>query len=134
MKQILYISGPMTGMPGLNHKAFNRVEKRLCKLGFGVVNPAALDKGKLGLPWKECLARDVGAMLSTKNLSGIVLLKGYKQSRGAAVEIFIATTVLQIPLYRLTKKGKLKLYNPKKYLWSAIKLKHNPLKFLQEYY
>lgn len=36
----IYLSGPMTGIPGYNYPLFNRVAAELRKRGFTVINPA----------------------------------------------------------------------------------------------
>ena len=37
---IVYIAGPMTGLPDLNYPAFNAAEEALTAAGHAVLNPA----------------------------------------------------------------------------------------------
>ena len=40
MSEIVYISGPMTGIKDLNYPLFNSIAKRLSDAGYAVENPA----------------------------------------------------------------------------------------------
>jgi len=84
----VYISGPMTGIPGHNRRAFNKAAKRLRKVGYKVINPAEMDHNlKKPLPWVQCLRRDIAQVVKC---DGIALLPGWKDSRGAHLEVYIA--------------------------------------------
>jgi hypothetical protein len=56
---MLYISGPMGGLPGFNYPAFNFAAKRLRDLGYNVLNPAEHFNGDTGRNRHEYLALDV---------------------------------------------------------------------------
>ena len=122
-KNSLYICGPMSGFKNFNYESFMYAESVLQKMGFDAVNPARYDILNERHEWKWYLLRDIKLMIKSK-VNGLVLLKGFQHSKGAAVEIFIAKVVLGIPLYKLIKiKGKasLQLYNPKNIMWKLTK-------------
>jgi hypothetical protein len=81
----VYISGPMTGLPGLNKAAFDAAAQRLKRLGFQVVNPH--DLARPGLEWEEAMKVDIAALVKC---DAILLLPGWENSRGAALEGIIA--------------------------------------------
>lgn len=81
-----YIAGPMTGLPNLNFPAFHREAQKWRDLGHEVVNPAELNPDHT-MPWAECMRRDIAALVTCDT---IVLLPGYKQSKGASLELTIA--------------------------------------------
>ena len=81
----IYISGPMTGLPDLNVPAFNAAAAELRAKGLDVVNPAELNPNP-ATSWHE-------RMLGFKALCDcdtLVLLSGWKTSRGAQLELNIA--------------------------------------------
>ncbi|EMD1213045.1 DUF4406 domain-containing protein [Vibrio alginolyticus] len=79
-KAVVYISGPMTGIEQYNHPAFNEVSEDLKAHGYVVLNPATLP---LGLTDEAYM--DIGlAMVRASDC--VVLLDGYKQSKGAMAE------------------------------------------------
>lgn len=85
-KQVLYISGPITGMPGLNKAAFNDAARRLRECGFVVVNP--VDNGVPdSAPWADHMRADIRQMM---DCSGMALLPGWGDSKGVALEKQIA--------------------------------------------
>lgn len=85
----IYIAGPMTGRPLFNHPAFNAAEAKYAALGYRVFNPA-----KNGLPpespWREHMRVDIAALLRSRS---VVLLDGWKDSRGANIEYDIAAAL-----------------------------------------
>lgn len=85
MKRI-YISGPMTGLPGLNFPAFHREARRLRALGFQVVNPAEINPDA-ALSWQECMRADIRALCDCDT---IALLPGWGKSSGAHLELHVA--------------------------------------------
>lgn len=89
MKRI-YISGPMTGLPGKNFPAFNAEADRLRKLGFDVVNPVDVNPDEATMSWTECLRNDLAALLTCDTLA---LLDGWQQSAGAHLEMHVAHRV-----------------------------------------
>ncbi|WP_237673492.1 DUF4406 domain-containing protein [Vreelandella profundi] len=89
MKRI-YISGPMTGLPGLNFDAFNLTAHQLRALGYEVVNPAETETGTEDLSWEEYLKQDLQQMLTCDT---IALLPGWQTSKGAHLELHVAHRV-----------------------------------------
>lgn len=89
MKRI-YISGPMTGKPGLNFPAFKAEEQRLQSLGYVVINPAELNIDDDKKTWHECMRTDLAALLTCDTLA---LLDGWQQSAGAHLEMHVAHRV-----------------------------------------
>ena len=93
----LYLAGPMRGFPGWNWPAFDEYQTMLEDFyGIEVVSPANLDR-EAGIDYqdfldqdglKDCIERDVKAILDS--CDGIVLMPGWKQSKGCAVEIALA--------------------------------------------
>jgi|ERR1019366_6855530 hypothetical protein len=86
MKNKLYLSGPMTGVPDLNRPAFAKAAKALRKKGYRVVNPPELDKNSPQRSWEGCLRRDIAELLDCDK---IALLPRWRKSRGAALEVHI---------------------------------------------
>jgi hypothetical protein len=91
----LYLSGPMTGLPKHNYPVFNKATKKLRKKGFKVINPAELD-GKKPLPWSDCLRRDLTEIC--KRCYAIATIAGWKHSRGATLEVYVAKE-LDMPVH-----------------------------------
>lgn len=83
---MIYISGPMTGHPDLNHKAFINAQACLQASGLPCVSPHEIiaDKTK---PWIDCMKEDIKELL---NCSAIVMLEGWEKSKGAKLERDIA--------------------------------------------
>jgi hypothetical protein len=98
----VYVSGPMTGKKNNNVEAFNTVTAELRDLGYVVINPAELDDGEDksdivsgDSEWVKCLKRDIRKLL---NVDAVVVLKGWKNSKGALLEVLIAYE-LSKPVY-----------------------------------
>jgi hypothetical protein len=86
----VYLSGPMTGIKDKNFPAFNRASKALRKKGYQVINPAELDMQHPRQTWAECLRRDIVAEM---RCNGVATLAGWRRSRGAHLEVYIAETL-----------------------------------------
>lgn len=101
---MVYLAGPMAGMPGYNFKSFNAAAKSLrTRWGFQVVNPASLDE-KLGMfadtdteSWS--VAPDIRALYMARDLpfllecDELALLPGWETSVGANMELAVARMV-----------------------------------------
>jgi len=92
----LYIAGPMTGLPDMNFPAFHAEAKKWRDLGHEVINPAELCPDP-AMEWHQCMRVDIKALVEC---DGIVLLPGWKDSKGATLEHHIAErlgmTVLEV--------------------------------------
>ncbi|NMY04589.1 DUF4406 domain-containing protein [Pseudomonas sp. WS 5059] len=84
MKRI-YLSGPMTGLPGLNFAAFHAMTTNLRAGGHTVTNPAELNPD--GGTWNDCMRRDIAAMMDCDT---VATLPGGQESKGAQLEVLIA--------------------------------------------
>lgn len=88
----VYVSGPMTGIPGFNRIAFEEATKQLREKGFEVVSPHELDDADAGartqMTWGDFLSRDV-KLIADEGIEGIVLLPGWYRSKGARLESFV---------------------------------------------
>ena len=79
---MLYVSGPMTGLPELNFPAFHAAAASLRAAGYAVINPAEFGEGD-GMTWADYLRKDIRALM---DCDGIALLDGWERSRGARLE------------------------------------------------
>jgi hypothetical protein len=95
--KLVYVSGPMTGIKNHNVYRFNRAERALHKKGYRVVNPIKLDFSCPQTEWKDCLRRDIKALM---DCDLVVTLPDWDRSRGATLEVFVASQV-GIPIKRL---------------------------------
>jgi hypothetical protein len=109
---VLYIAGPMTGLPEKNLPAFFEAEERLRAVGYLVANPARIDEQHReaepgcvtcgleldhGHEWymNHCLPM-------VEQADGLALLPGWRTSQGAmrelerALELGLAVAVLDV--------------------------------------
>jgi len=89
MKRI-YISGPMSGIPGHNFPTFHIEAARLRTLGYDVVNPAELNSEPGSKPYNDCLRTDLVELLACDT---IAMLPGWQRSNGAHLEMHVAHRV-----------------------------------------
>ncbi len=88
-KSVIYISGPMSGYDDDNFKAFNETEEMLRKWGIvHIVNPAKNGHAN-GRTWVEMLKNDI-LMILVKDVTHVVVLDGWENSRGSKLEVSIA--------------------------------------------
>jgi len=96
----IYISGPMTGYENSNYLEFNRVAEEIKDLGFEPINPVELGTGieKLnitdGEKYKKYMRADIKGMMDADL---ILMLEGFKYSRGAMIEKTLAEYI-EIPV------------------------------------
>lgn len=81
---IVYISGPMTGLPDFNRPAFDAAESLLESKGHRVFNPA---RHPDGYTWNTYMRL---ALSDLKHATAVVTLPGHQESRGARLELQIA--------------------------------------------
>lgn len=111
----IYIAGPMTGIQDWNYPAFFQAEATLRLRGHDPINPARTDGETLAdalthagspdapkHPWSYYLRRDINHVAEA---DAICLLPGWQKSKGARLEVTLATA-LGLPLYIL-RDGKL---------------------------
>ncbi len=87
---IIYISGPMTGISDSNYPLFNLVAKTLRDKGYRVWNPAEIPPPPLGTsesPWFYYMDRCLKAVTSTQ---AMLQLPGWEKSLGAGMEYKVA--------------------------------------------
>ena len=84
MKRI-YLSGPMSGLPGLNFPTFHSMTASLRAVGHTVTNPAEINPE--GGTWTDCMRRDIAALMDCDT---VATLPGWEHSKGARLEVLIA--------------------------------------------
>ena len=96
---ILYVCGPMTGLPEFNYPAFFDAEARLAECGYTVLNPARIDEQHNPehciMGWQWYMRHAIRMMLEC---DGLALLGTWERSRGAKLEKQVAST-LEMPCY-----------------------------------
>lgn len=94
-----YLAGPMTGYPEYNFPAFRAAASRLRELGWGIRSPHELDEHENGgkaptpadaKPWSYYLRRDLRLLLECQS---VVVLAGWRESRGANLEVHVASSL-----------------------------------------
>ncbi len=91
----VYIAGPMTGLPDLNFPAFANAAADYRSRGCHVENPAEINPDPT-MPWEECMRRDIPCMLTCDT---IIMLPGWRKSRGANIELNLAVAVGMAVVY-----------------------------------
>ena len=92
MQKTIYISGKITGTDDYKDR-FLKAEQKLRSRGFNVLNPVKTGKWlerhlAPKIPtWVEYMKQDIKAMMSA---DCIYMLKGYRESKGARLELFLA--------------------------------------------
>jgi hypothetical protein len=89
----IYLSGPMSGLPGNNFYAFNTYAATLRGMGLDIVNPAEIggDANDTNpANYNAYLRADIKAMM---DCDGIALMPGWETSTGANLELHIAHRV-----------------------------------------
>ena len=91
---VIFLSGPMTGIEEYNYPAFNEAARDLRGKGFLVLNPAE-HVSDPDAPWNELIRRSLDILLQTNKMA---VLPGWENSRGAVTEVTMAN-ILGIPIY-----------------------------------
>lgn len=89
-----YISGAITNVPDYKEK-FNAAEEQLQGLGLETVNPARLDLGNTAT-WEDYMKQDVKLLA---DCDGIFMIKGWRRSKGARLERYLAKKLNLIIMY-----------------------------------
>ena len=117
----VYIAGPMSGKPSFNWPAFDELAAVLRGRGFDVVSPSEMDSPATraavmsspdghhrdlppGETWGYYLSRDV-ALLADGGIEGVVVLPEWETSKGARLEVFMASQILGLPVMRYIDPG-----------------------------
>lgn len=87
---VLYLSGPMSGLPNYNFPAFADHAFRLRRAGFVVLNPAENWGGSTDIPRAQCMRLDIQQVLLS---DGVALIDGWRESPGARCEIDVAHSI-----------------------------------------
>lgn len=86
----VYLSGKMSGVPDNNGPAFREARELLRSQGYEVVCPYENSQGFLDQPRSFHMRRDVEHILGVDE---IIVLPGYRLSRGACLEIALALEI-----------------------------------------
>jgi len=100
---VIYLSGPMTGLPNFNIAEFERFAKQYRDEGFEVISPPELDAAEgteRNLTYEYYLRRDVQVLLDRK-VTRMYMIPGWQKSKGARLEHHVAET-LGIAIYDAT--------------------------------
>lgn len=82
---VIYLSGPMTGMPEYNYPAFHAARDALIAAGYEVISPA---RGMVeGWDWAAYMRR---ALRDVCDADAVAALPGWEGSRGARLEMACA--------------------------------------------
>lgn len=91
---IVYICGPITGLPNGNIEAFNFAQEQLLATGHHPINPhllcrdiVAMHEGTPEELWRKCMKRDIAELLKA---DAVLLLDGWQNSNGAKIERALA--------------------------------------------
>ena len=91
----VYVSGPVTGMPGLNRRAFERAAVQLEAAGHTPLVPHWFVPSDAG--WQDAMRRSIETLVKC---DGVALLPGWQDSKGAVIEFSLARD-LGIPVREL---------------------------------
>lgn len=95
----IYLAGPMSGYPEHNFPAFNEAARVLRERGHSVFNPAENVEGRTGEPRSFYMRLDIPALLAC---DAVVLLPGWRNSRGANLEVWMALD-LDMPIHEFLR-------------------------------
>lgn len=84
-RRIVYVSGPITGHPDGNIASFAKLARELRAQGDYVINPHEICQNPA--TWQEAMRRNIAMLVECDT---IYLLPGWKLSRGARMEAYIA--------------------------------------------
>lgn len=89
MSKLIYLAGPMTGLPEFNYPAFGAAADNLRARGHTVMNPADNPIPPCG-SWEGYMRNAIAQVVKADTM---VLLPGWAESRGAVVEYELARTL-----------------------------------------
>jgi hypothetical protein len=85
-KTVLYIAGPMTGLPDWNRPAFCAADESLRAAGYSTLNPARHPVSPRKT-WADYMRLGISDVLAA---NGIAVLDGWVSSQGAWLEVTVA--------------------------------------------
>lgn len=97
-----YLSGPMSGIDDFNFPAFFSAAKHLRSLGWEIISPAELDdpasieNGVSDSVYRDLLRRDL-EIICNGIVDSIIVLPGWRESKGAAAEVALGRA-LKLPI------------------------------------
>lgn len=102
---LVYLAGPMTGIPDHNAPEFDRCKAQLINLGFRVVSPMDISRGS-GQELRSdghCTPKEYALFMKLDiaelmQCQAIVFMSGYRNSRGCKLEFALGKTLL-IPMF-----------------------------------
>lgn len=86
LPRVLYLAGPMSGLPAFNYPAFDAAAAQLRGAGFEVLNPAE-NTAPEGAEWVDYMKLAVGQLAKA---DAVAFLVGAGNSRGARIEMRLA--------------------------------------------
>lgn len=91
--QVIYISGPMTGLPNYNREAFFKKAMELRREGYTVLTPSVLPAGLSDVAYMDiCLAM-------VRSAEAVYMLSGWESSAGAVAEHALASKLALTIIY-----------------------------------
>lgn len=84
---MIYLSGPMTGLPDYNYPVFREAAKTLRSYGQVVFDPSEAFEGRTDLPKEVYMRKDLEELLKA---DVVALLPGWQNSSGALLEVEVA--------------------------------------------
>ena len=80
--EIVYVSGPMTGLPDFNRPAFDAKADEIWESGHAVLSPADIE-GEVWWTWQDWMREALKLQLKA---DVVHMLPGWRKSRGARIE------------------------------------------------
>lgn len=112
-----YLAGPMTGYPDFNYAAFGTVQTELQESGIYTRSPHTLEWPTVSTDgeelWQVMMRKAIAMLLEC---DGIILMRGWIQSKGALVEYNVAAS-LKMPAYFMDGKYLIPLHDPSRVGW-----------------
>ena len=94
---MIYVAGPMTGLPKLNYPKFRRVAARLRREGWHVVSPVEIGeamglRGECADELDEVMLQQVidAELRALRGCDAIWLMRGWERSVGTRRELVVA--------------------------------------------
>ena len=84
---IVYVAGPMSGLPDSNLPAFAAATEQLTEAGYVARNPGRRGADHPEWAWADYIRR---ALPDLCHCDAVALLDGWEASRGAQLEVYVA--------------------------------------------